>query len=58
MSPFKANYSYKLKTSLTPRQAKKTSKTAKERMEKLIQLHRNLHKLAKLVQEYMKKYYN
>ena len=35
-SPFKANYSYKLKTSLTPKQAKKTSKTAKERIEKLI----------------------
>ena len=36
MSPFKVNYSYKPKTSLTPQQAKKTSKTAKERMEKLI----------------------
>ena len=36
MSLFKANYSYKLKTLLTPRQAKKTSKTVKERMEKLI----------------------
>ena len=33
---FKTNYSYKLKTLLTPRQAKKTSETAKERMEKLI----------------------
>ena len=55
---FKANYSYKLKTSLTPRQAKKTSETAKERMEKLIQLYRNLHKLVKLVQKYIKRYYN
>ena len=27
-------------------------------MEKLIQLYRNLYELAKLVQEYMKKYYN
>ena len=36
MSPFKTNYSYKPKTLLTPRQAKKTSKTAKERIEKLI----------------------
>ena len=36
MSLFKANYSYKLKILLTPRQAKKTSETAKERMEKLI----------------------
>ena len=35
-SLFKINYNYKLKTSLTPQQAKKTSKTAKERMEKLI----------------------
>ena len=49
MSPFKANYSYKLKTSLIPQQAKKTSKTAKERIEKLIQLYRNLYKSAKLV---------
>ena len=55
---FKVNYSYKSKTLLTLRQAKKTSKTAKERMEKLIQLYRNLHKSVKLVQEYMKKYYN
>ena len=58
MSPFKTNYSYKLKTLLTPRQAKKTSKTAKERMEKLIQLYRNLYELVKLVQKYIKRYYN
>ena len=37
--PFKANYGYKLKISLIPRQAKKISKIAKERIEKLIQLH-------------------
>ena len=36
MSPFKTNYNYKLKTLLTLRQAKKTSKLVKERMEKLI----------------------
>ena len=36
MSLFKINYSYKPKISLTPQQAKKTSETAKERMEKLI----------------------
>ena len=36
MSPFKTNYSYKLKILLTPRQAKKTSETAKEKIEKLI----------------------
>ena len=41
-----------------PKQAKKISKIAKERMEKLIQLYRNLHKLVKLVQECIKKYYN
>ena len=58
MLPFKINYSYKPKILLTPRQAKKISKTVKERMEKLIQLYRNLHKLVKLVQEYMKRYYN
>ena len=58
MSLFKANYGYKLKILLTPQQAKKTSKTAKERMEKLIQLYQNLHKSVKLVQEYIKKYYN
>ena len=49
MSLFKINYSYKLKILFTPKQAKKTSKTAKERIEKLIQLYRNLHKSAKLV---------
>ena len=58
MSLFKANYSYKLKILLILRQAKKISKTAKKRMEKLIQLHRNLYKLVKLVQECIKKYYN
>ena len=36
MLPFKATYGYKLRISLTPRQAKKTSKTAKERVEKLM----------------------
>ena len=36
MLPFKATYSYKPKILLILRQAKKTSKTAKERVEKLI----------------------
>ena len=58
MLPFKINYSYELKTSLTPQQAKKMSETAKEKIEKLIQLYRNLYKSVKLVQEYMKRYYN
>ena len=35
-SLFKANYSYKPKTLLMPRQAKKISETAKKRIEKLI----------------------
>ena len=56
--PFKTNYSYKLKTSLTPKQAKKTSKTVKEKIKKLIQLYKNLYKLVKLVQKYIKRYYN
>jgi len=57
-SPFKANYRYKLIISLTPRQVIKMSKTAKERAETLINLHKNLYEMAKLVQEYIKKYYN
>ena len=36
MSLFKANYSYELKILLTPRQAKKTNKSVKERIEKVI----------------------
>ena len=40
------------------RQAKKTSKLAKEKIEKLIQLYRNLYKSVKLVQDCIKKYYN
>jgi len=34
------------------------SKTAKERVEILINLHKNLYKTVKLVQKYIKKYYN
>jgi hypothetical protein len=40
--PFKTNYGYKPKILLLPRQAKKSSKTAKERVETLINLHKNL----------------
>ena len=57
-SLFKVNYGYKLRILLTPKQAKKISKTAKKRMEKLMQLYRNLHESVKLVQEYIKRYYN
>ena len=49
MSLFKANYGYKLKILFILRQAKKTNKIVKERMEKLIQLYKNFHKLVKLV---------
>jgi hypothetical protein len=40
--PFKANYGYKLKISLSPKQVKKSSKTAKKRVKTLINLHKNL----------------
>ena len=58
MSPFKVNYGYKLKILLMLRQAKKINKIVKKRMEKLIQLYRNLYKSVKLVQECIKRYYN
>jgi hypothetical protein len=40
--PFKVNCSYKLKISLSPKQVKKSSKIAKERVKTLINLHKNL----------------
>ena len=49
MSLFKANYRYKLKTLLLLQQIKKSSKTAKERVETFINLYRDLKKLVKLV---------
>jgi hypothetical protein len=42
ISPFKANYGYELKISLLPRQVKKSSETAKERVKTLINLYKNL----------------
>jgi len=36
----------------------KISKTVKERAETLINLYKNFYKIAKLVQEYMRKYYD
>jgi len=56
--PFKANYGYELIILLTLRQAIKISEIAKERAEILINLYKNLYKIAKLVQERMRKYYN
>jgi len=47
--PFKANYGYELKTSLLPHQAKKTSSTAKQRIEMLMNLYIDLKETAKLV---------
>ena len=46
---FKANYGYKLKISLLPQQAKKSSETAKERVETLINLYKDLQELIKIV---------
>jgi hypothetical protein len=39
---FKANYGYKLKISLSPKQVKKSSETAKEKVKTLINLYKNL----------------
>jgi len=55
---FKANYGYKPIILLTPQQATKTSKIARERAKTLINLYKNLYKTVKLVQKYIKKYYN
>jgi hypothetical protein len=38
---FKANYGYKLKILLLPRQVKKSSKTVKKRVKTLINLYKN-----------------
>ena len=46
---FKANYSYKLKISLSPQQVKKSSKIAKVRVETLINLYKNLQELVKII---------
>ena len=42
MLPFKANYRYKLKILLLLRWVKKSSKIAKEKVETLINLYKNL----------------
>ena len=46
---FKVNYKYKPRTSLTLRQAKKTSINAKERIKEIIELYKNLRNTAKLI---------
>ena len=49
MSLFKINYGYKPKTLLLPRQAKKSSKIAKEKVKTFINLYGDFKKLIKLV---------
>jgi len=49
MSSFETNYGYALRTLLSPKQAKKSSKIGKERAKKLIVLHKELCESAKMV---------
>jgi len=49
MSLFEANYGYALRTLLSLKQAKKSSKIGKERAEKLIVLHKELCESAKMI---------
>src|SRR6266567_5675126 len=58
MLPFKANYKYILRTLLTLRQVKKISINTKERIKEIIELYKNLRNTAKLVQKYIKRYYD
>jgi len=58
MSLFKANYRYILRTLLSPKQAKKSSKIGKEKTKKLVTLHKELCKSAKMIQKRIKLYYN
>ena len=55
---FEVNYGYTLRTLLSLKQAKKSSKIGKKRAKKLMVLHKELYKSAKMVQERMKMYYN
>src|SRR6266568_6217977 len=55
---FKANYKYILRILLILRQVKKTSIDTKERIKGIIELYKNFRNTVKLVQEYIKKYYN
>ena len=58
MSLFKTNYGYAFRTLLSPKQVKKSSNIAKKRAEKLMNLHKELCELAKMVQKRIKLYYN
>jgi hypothetical protein len=56
--PFKVNYGYKLKILLLLKQVKKSSKTAKKRVEIFINLYKNLQEAVIFIQECIKRYYN
>ena len=58
MLPFKVNYGYEPKISLSPQQVKKSSETVKERVKTLINLYKDLQESAKIVQKQIKQYYN
>ena len=58
ISLFKANYGYKLKILLSPKQIKKSSETAKERVKTLINLYKNLQETVVFTQKCIKRYYN
>ena len=45
---FKINYSYKLKILLSPKQVKKSSETAKEKVQILIKLYNQVTKVKRL----------
>jgi hypothetical protein len=55
---FKVNYGYKLKILLLLKQVKKSSKTAKKRVEIFINLYKNLQEAVIFIQECIKRYYN
>ena len=57
-SLFKANYSYKPKILLSPKQVKKSSETVKERVETLINLYKNFQEAVVFTQERIKRYYD
>ena len=51
MSLFKANYGYNSVILFTPKQIKKSNKVAKERIKKLITLHKKLCKSTEIIKK-------
>ena len=49
MSPFETNYGYAFRILLSPKQVKKLSEVGKERVKKLIILHKELCESVKMV---------